>query len=164
MAAFRWWVELNLAANFVGVLSPHARFPSRAEGPAALCEAEVSPLSQEDLRAFLRQLIEAKIPVRLLLGNDGLVQAAEMCPSSLCEQDDWIYLGDGGCGLQLRIGRLSEILFRCSPGSSDWVLKAYEPEGRLACRIAPSRGSGPKDREASLVRLKGFLYKSGDEE
>ena len=161
--AFCWWVQINQAASPLGA-PPHARFPFRPEGPAALCEGEVSHLSEKNLRALLRQLIEANIPVRLLVGNDGLVQGAEMRPNCLCEHDDWIYLGDGGCGLQLRVGGLSEILFRWSYGSSDWVLKAYEPEGRLICAIAPSRGIGPKDREASLVRLKVFLCKGGGEE
>jgi hypothetical protein len=117
----------------------------------------------KDLRALLRQLIEAEIPVQFLLGNDGLVQGAEIRPSWLREHGDRIYLGDSVGGLQFRIARLSEVFFRLSYGSSDWALKAYEPEGRLACTIAPARGSSPEDRKALLVRLKVSLSGSSTE-
>ena len=134
--AFRWWVELNHAANPVAELSPYTRFPSCVEGPDAFCGKDASFLSENDFRALLRRLVETEISVQILVGNDGLVQGARMAPNCLRDDGGWIYLGDDDCGLQLRIGRPSQISFRWSSSSLDWVLKAYEPEGRLVCTLS----------------------------
>jgi hypothetical protein len=36
-----------------------------------------------------------------------------------------------------------DVPFSPAHSSSDWVLEAYEPEGRLACAITPPRASSP---------------------
>ena len=134
--AFRWWVELNHAANPVAELSPYARFPSCVGDPDAFCEKDASFLSENDFRAFLRRLVETETSVQIFVGNDGLLQGARMAPNCLRDDGGWIYLGDDDCGLQLRIGRPSQISFRWSSSCLDWVLKAYEPEARLVCTLS----------------------------
>jgi putative heme degradation protein len=137
LEAFRWWVELNHAANPRAEISPHVRPPSRVEGPSDLCEEDLVALSRNDFVAVLRRMMQEEISIRILAGNDGLMQTAEMRPTHLREDAEWVYLADDSCGLRVRMGRLTEVLFRRSQSSSDWALKAYEPEGRLVCAITP---------------------------
>ena len=133
--AFRWWVELNHAANPAAELSSYARFASRVDDSDAPCADDASLLSEDDLRALLRRSVEVETSVQILVANEGLVQGARMAPNCLRDDGDWIYLGSDVSGLQLRIGRASEVFFRFSSSSLDWVLKAYESEGGLVCTL-----------------------------
>ena len=134
--AFRWWVELNHAANPAAELSPYARFASRVDDSDAHCADDASLLSENDFRALLRRSVEAETSVQILVANEGLAQGARMAPNCLRDDGDWIYLGNDICGLQLRIGRPSDISFRWSSSSSDWVLKAYESEAASSALFA----------------------------
>jgi putative heme degradation protein len=137
--AFCWWVEMNHAPNPAAGHARELRSPARLEGPAALCEGEVRFLTQDDFHRFLRGLIESEIPVRISVGNDGLVQTASITPNRLQEDGVSIYLGGEGTGLQLRKDRLAEVSLHRACSSSTWILKAYESEGFAACAIAPTR-------------------------
>ncbi len=133
--AFRWWVELNHATSPTAELSPYARFAPAVDDSDAHCEDDASVLSEDDFRALLRRSIEEETSVQILVANEGLAQGARMVPNCLRDDGDWIYLGDSGCGLQLRTGRPSQLSFRWSSSSREWVLKAYESEGRLVCTL-----------------------------
>ncbi len=137
--AFCWWVDMNHAPNPAPGHAREPRSPSRVEGPAAHCEGDVRFLSQDDFRRFLRGLIESEIPVRILVGNDGLVQTVRITPNRLQEDDVSIYLGGEEAGLQLRKDRLAEVSLHRSRGFCTWTLKAHESEGFAACAIAPTR-------------------------
>ncbi len=137
--AFCWWVDMNHAPNPAAGHAPESRSPCRVEGSAALCEEDIRLLSQDDFRRFLRGLIESEIPVRISVGNDGLVQTVRITPNRLQEDDVSIYLGGEKAGLQLRKDRLAEVSLHRLCGFSTWILKAHESEGFVACAIAPTR-------------------------
>lgn len=157
LEAFRWWVGLNHAASPGAEISPHVRSPSRVEGPSGLCEGEVVPLSKQEFSALLRRTIQEEISIQIFVGNDGLTQTAEMRPTHLHEDADWIYAADDCCGLRMRIARLAEIFFHGSSGSTNWALRAFEPEGRLVCAITPPKESGPGERRETRIKLEAAL-------
>ena len=115
-------------------------------------EGEVVPLSKQEFSALLR-MIKEEISIQIFVGNDGLKQTAEMRPTHLREDADWIYAADDCCGLRMRIARLAEIFFHGSSGSTDWALRAFEPEGRLVCAITPPKESGPGERRETRIKL-----------
>ena len=94
-----------------------------------------------------------EISIQIFVGNDGLTQTAEMRPTHLREDADWIYAADDCCGLRMRIARLTEIFFHGSSGSADWALRTFEPEGRLVCAITPPKGSDPGERRETRIKL-----------
>jgi putative heme degradation protein len=151
--AFRWWVELNHAAAPMAEISPHVRSLFRVEGPPDLREEKLKCLSRQDLSAFLHRVLEEEIAVQILVANDGLTHTAEMRPTYLREDDEWVYLANDSCGLRVRIARLTEIVLLRSTGNSDWTLKAYDPEACLVFAISPPRESGPRERQDALVKL-----------
>jgi putative heme degradation protein len=157
LEAFRWWVGLNHAASPGAEISSHVRAPSRVEGPSGLCEGEVVTLSKQTFSALLRRMIQEEISIQIFVGNDGLTQTAEMRPTHLREDAEWLYAADDSCGLRMRIARLTEIFLRGSSGSPDWALRAFEPEGRLVCAITPPKGSAPEDRRDALIKLEAAL-------
>jgi hypothetical protein len=96
--AFRWWVEMNHAANPVQDLFSKMRRPFRIDGSSAPREGDVCLLTGRDFPALLRAMIECEISVRISVGNEGLVQRARMRPNRLRDDGACIYLGDGDSG------------------------------------------------------------------
>ncbi len=83
-------------------------------------------------------MIDARRAAHVVVGNEGCVQGAEFRPESSRESGQWIFVRGEACGLHVRHGRLAEVCLQRVHWREDvWVLKAYEPEGRLACVIAP---------------------------
>jgi putative heme degradation protein len=162
LEVFRWWVKLNHAGSPGAEISPHPRSPSRVEEPSGLCGGEAGQLSRQELSALLRRMIQEGISIQVFVSNDGLTQSAEMRPTHLREDEEWIYAADDSCGLRLRIARLTEIFFCGSSESSDWALKAFEPEGRLVCAITPPKRSSPGERREAFIKLEAAL-KEGEE-
>jgi putative heme degradation protein len=154
LEAFRWWVGLNHAADLAVRQVRGLRSPPRIEGPGALCEADARLLSKQSFRRFLRRLIEAELPIRISVGNEGLVQTVRVTPDRLQEDAQSIYLGGERTGVQLRKDWLAEVSLHRSCSSFGWILKAHESEGFVACAIEPARGEDAELWDGWLMALK----------
>jgi len=140
--SFREWVELNQATGSVLEESLSAERNG--------CSAVTTPPPGENA-AFLRSeflenlfgsLIEEEYAVQAVVGNDSFVQGADIRPVSLRANGQWIFVSDERNGLHLRAGQLAEVCVQrvqWGDNASNLVVKAYEPEGRLACVLAPPR-------------------------
>jgi len=144
--AFRWWVQLNHAANPVAELAPHVRFPSRVEGPAALCDGDVSSLSAKDFRVLVRRLVEAEIPSRFLSAMTAWCSARQYAPIAFAT---------------MAVGSILEMTTAdCSCGSRDLARSFFI--GRLAPRIGSSKLTIPRATSSALSHLlAGAIRKSG---
>jgi putative heme degradation protein len=148
------WVELNQATreSFFGNV------------PRGGCSAVTTPppgndatfLRAEALEQLFVRLIEDKNPVQAVVGNDSFVQGADVNPIALRSTGQWIFVSDERHGLHLRTGQLAEVCVqRVSWGdnASNLVLKAYEPEGRLAVVLAPPRETCAPHWDEFLLEL-----------
>lgn len=141
LQTFREWVALNQAASAES--RPGGR-PGCAATPAPSPEPGPGLLRPGALEAIFSRLIEENQPVQIVVGNDSFVQGTDLNPLCLRTTGPWIFVNDARCGLHLRTGRLAEISLqrvRWQDQASNLVLKVYEPEGRMACVLAPPRES-----------------------
>lgn len=106
---------------------------------ATLCPSRSIFLEEGALKSLFHQTIRAKIRLRLVVGNEGMVQGADMTPECLEENAQWIFVKDPDTGLHLRTERLSElVLEKTEDGeTAPWTLKAFEPEGQLVFALVP---------------------------
>lgn len=135
------WVELNQATSNE---EQGFRRGGCGESEEPGLGENVILLREGGLRNVLSRMIEEGMRAQFVVGNDGMVQGADLTPRHMRENDQWIFFSEDGCGVHLRVGRLAEVCLqnvRWLDGSH-WVLKAYEPEGRLACVMAPPREGG----------------------
>jgi putative heme degradation protein len=150
------WVELNQATNALEEIN----WSAERDG----CSAVTTPppgegaafLRPEALERFFGSLIEEEYPVQIVVGNDSFVQGADLKPISLRTNDQWIFVSDEKNGLHLRTGQLAEVCVQrvaWGDNASNLVLKAYEPEGRLACVLAPPRESTAPHWDDFLEKL-----------
>lgn len=138
--AFRAWVELHQYTS-TGI-------PARGRGvcgtnPCATPLEEAIFLRPEIVPSLIREMIERDITGHFVVGNDGMVQGANILPASLREEGQWIFFSDAHTGMHLRNERLAEICLqqlRRPDGAIGWILKAFESESRLVCAITPPRG------------------------
>jgi len=134
--AFREWVEASQAGSLENLDEPGRRGPACGAAPAL--DGDRIPLDPAALRHLFGSLIDARRAAHVVAGNEGCVQGAELRPEKSRESGQWIFVGGEACGLHLRHGRLAEVCLQRVHWREDvWVLKACEPEGRLACVIAP---------------------------
>lgn len=137
------WVEQNqaTAGSADGMAS---RRLSCAEQNAGGADDAIA-LRPQVVREILAGMIEEEICAQFVVGNEGMVQGADMRPRSLRENGHWIFLSGDDCGVHLRLERIAEVrlLHVQWPDGGHWAVKVYEPEGRLVCVLAPPReGSG----------------------
>lgn len=136
------WVELNQATSSL----MEENLSMERNG----CSAVTTPppgenaafLRPEALEKLFGSLIEEEFPVQAVVGNDSFVQGADIKPISLRANGQWIFVSDERNGLHLRTGQLAEVCVQrvqWGDNASNLVVKAYEPEGRLACVLAPPR-------------------------
>ena len=99
-------------------------------------------------------MIETELPIRISVGNEGLVQTVSVTPDRLQEDAQSIYLGGERTGVQLRKDWLAEVSLHRSCRSFAWILKAHESEGFVACAIEPARGEDAELWDGLLTALK----------
>jgi putative heme degradation protein len=148
LETFREWVELNQS-------TPESSFAGRSGDRAACSASPVPPPSEGThllrsgaLDALFNRLIEEKQPVQVVVGNEHFVQGADLTPLSLRTTGQWVFVSDEKNGLHLRSGQTAEICLQrvfWQDNASALVLKVFEPEGRMACVLAPPRESAAPD-------------------
>lgn len=149
--AFREWVELNQAVSIDHLRESEAR-ESLCEG-SAFPEGDLIFLETPAVGHLFARLIDENRGVHVVVGNEGFVQGAELCPEKSRVSGQWTFLSDECCGLHLRHARLAEVCLQRVHWHEDvWVLRIYEPEGRLACVFAPAQGSDYAAWDRFLLR------------
>jgi putative heme degradation protein len=150
------WVELNQATG-----SEEEFGDSSSRGG---CSAVTTPPPGENA-AFLRagaveqlfaRLIEEKNPAQAVVGNASFVQGADVRPIAMRSSGQWIFVSDERNGLHLRAGHLEEVCVQrvhWGDNASNLVVKAYEPEGRLAVVLAPPRETSAPDWDDFVQEL-----------
>ena len=106
------------------------------------------------LQAVFEHLIEAHQPVQVVVGNASFVQGADLLPRELRASGQWIFVGSQTSGLHLRTDRLAEVCLQrmqWQENISHLVVKAFEPEGRLVCVLAPPRESASPNWDDRLI-------------
>ena len=141
--AFRDWVELHQNSGTETLREDFADRP-RDEGSATFVPTGAIFLRPEALSGLLRRMIDEEQCAQFVVGSDGFVQGADLRPTVLRENGQWLFASDELTGLHLRQGRLVEVYLH-QVGSADlasrFVLKAHDPEGRLVCAVTPPRFS-----------------------
>lgn len=154
LEAFREWVELNQA-------TPESSLSDRP-GDRGGCSANPVPppgegsdlLGAGALEALFAHLMEEKQPVQVVVGNEHFVQGADLAPRAVRTTGPWVFVSDEKTGLHLRTGQMAEICRQrvfWQDDASALVLKVFEPEGRMACVLAPPRETAVPDWD-DLVR------------
>lgn len=143
--AFRDWVELH---QNLGTETLTEDFPRHSRDESAFLPEDASFLRPEALYGLLRRMIDGRRTAQFVVGSDNFVQGADLQPTMLRDNGQWIFASDEVTGLHLRQGRLAEVyLHRVGPAELGprLVLKAHDTEGRLVCAITPPRREDPAD-------------------
>ena len=132
---FRSWVELNQTIAGIRPGCGNSRRSSWLENSLVLGASGAEPLRVEALRVFFQMAAAGRSAFRAIVGNNGAVQAVQISPTTFRKNGQWIFTGDGTSGIHVRVESLAEV-FLHNVGES-LALKACDPEGRLACAVAP---------------------------
>lgn len=153
--SFREWVELNQATSEASAEPSAVPRQGCSATPAAPGEG-AQLLRPEAIPALFTRLIETKQPVQAVVGNDSFVQGTDLVPLTMRATGQWIFVSEESNGLHLRTDRLAEVCLQrvhWQDNASNLVLKAFEPEGRLACVFAPPRESDAPGWDAFLEEI-----------
>lgn len=140
--AFHDWVLRHQAPSPEPPAETFRPLASPVHNAAGICPECTLFLEDGALTVLLREAMREKVRLRCVVGNEGAVLGADLTPESLEEKGQWIFASDPQTGLHLRTGRLAELTLEWAEacdGPSYWMLKAYEPEGRLAFAIVPPK-------------------------
>jgi putative heme degradation protein len=154
--AFCEWVEGNQDTGSAEEFS--------SSRPRGGCSAVTTPppgegaifLRAEVFEPLFDHWIAEKKSVQAVVGNESFVQGADLRPLALRATGQWMFVSDESHGLHLRTGRLAEICVQrvqWGDQASNLVLKAYEPEGRLALVLAPPRETSAPNWDHFLQEL-----------
>ncbi len=145
--AFVAWVEDHQSLG-VGPLRPETLLGSRWRNIQqrhwfGLEESEEVPV--DSMENLLRAALEQEMPVRMITGNDGVVQAAEMTPRRICPSGDWVFVSDDRTGLHFAPANIGSVIIHHLPERSSEhplsVLKCFDDEGELCLAVTPPRAS-----------------------
>lgn len=149
--AFRCWVELTQTTAGMPPDCANLRHSSWLENPFVSNAPDAELLGIEALRAFLQIAAAERPAFCAIVGNEGAVQAARVSPAIFRKNGQWIFAADETSGIHVRLERLAEV-FLHNIGES-LVLKACDPEGRLACAVAPPHDADHRDWNSRLRAL-----------
>lgn len=135
--AFRDWVELHQTIDAPAMSEDFPRRGAEATGP--IVPEGATLLRPEVMQGFLHVLIDAKRPAQFVVGGDGFVQGADLEPTAMQENGQWLFASAEDCGLHLRHGRLAEVCLAETGPAAQLVLRAHDPEGRLVCAVTAPR-------------------------
>lgn len=153
--AFLEWVQIHQAVG-PHTAAPHRRMPAEdtAEFTAGSVPAEAHVFADPArLIPWLGGAIERGLPIRALVGNEGVVQGHCFVPRSLREQGPWVFCSSDEVGLHLDPGKISRLVLHdiALDEPACWTLKAYDPSGQLGLALAPS-APGHRDAWSALTR------------
>ncbi|WP_084400667.1 ChuX/HutX family heme-like substrate-binding protein [Terrimicrobium sacchariphilum] len=102
---------------------------------------EAEEVQENSLSLLLLEARKRRFPIRLMTGNEGVVQAATMIPQRLVPSNGWMFCSDDTTGLHydpetfgsLVVHHLSEL--QDHPPVS--VLKCFDDRGELCLAVAP---------------------------
>jgi putative heme degradation protein len=140
--AFVEWVQVHQAVAEPEVV-PWRRMPGgdMAE-PAPESIEPVAHVFADPARLvdWLSAAIGRRLPIRALVGNDGIVQGHCFVPRSLREKGPWIFASSDEVGLHLDPEKIVHlVLHDIAPDEpSCWTLKAYGSSGELSLALAPT--------------------------
>lgn len=133
----------------------HQGFPRPAEAPmAALAHRwrrvqqrhwfgieEADEVQGNALSLLLLEARKRRFPVRLMTGNEGVVQAAIMTPHRLAPSGGWMFASDDATGLHYDPETFESVVVHHLPELQDHppvsVLKCFDDRGDLCLAVAP---------------------------
>lgn len=141
------WVEIHQATRPDSEL-PWERKPAKEqqeEDESCECIApeahlEVAP---ERLQAWLHAAVQQPMPIRALVGNEGIVQGHCFVPRNLREQGPWLFCSSDEVGLHLDPAKIDRLVLHniATDETACWALKAYGADGRLSLALIPTAPS-----------------------
>jgi len=109
---------------------------------------EVECARPDAVVSLLKAAMEEDIPVNVVVGNEGVVQAADFIPRKIQPFDAWTFISDDVVGLHLHADALVDTIVHHAPGNGDTepfpTLKCFDDHGSLRLAItAPTYGAVP---------------------
>lgn len=143
---FLEWVQIHQATRPEDTFSwtpfpagePHPRDTAQTIGPEESCVADPALLGD-----WLRAAAAQDLPIRALVGNDGVVQGHCFVPRSVRQQGPWLFCSSDEVGLHLDPAKVEQLMLHniATQGPPCWTLKAYGSDGCLSLALAPTAPS-----------------------
>lgn len=107
------------------------------------------------LRRWLEEAKETEQPVRVLVGNEGVVQAATIQIEETMDLGEWVFFKGDAAGLHLRWRGLGGVMLHNIGADRDpcWTLKAYNAAGHLMTVLAPPLETDRQQWNRSVLSL-----------
>jgi len=138
--AFLDWVQRNQATGVV-INSTAERKPAGAGKKESAGLPGGIALRPVVMLGLFEAMVERKICGQFVVGNEGIVQGANMRPETLRLNESWVFLSEERCGMHLRRSEVTTVRLRPVEWEqgTHWVLNAKDSTGRPLCVLAPPR-------------------------
>lgn len=102
---------------------------------------ECEEVPADSLLFLLEAAMAQQIAVRIITGNEGIVQAAEMTPRRASPSGEWNFISDDCTGLHFAPDRLGSVIIHHIPETELSVLKCFDEAGELCLSVTPPRAN-----------------------
>jgi hypothetical protein len=97
----------------------------------------------DSMRSLLSELMNNKIPLHIVIGNEGALQSHSFTIQEMRDMGEWTFCSSEEEGMHLRFADLGELSVDVEGGESEpvWRIRALCQEGREMFFLSPGSGA-----------------------